>query len=72
MRKRITCEICGTGIDKSACNDSYGVFSDFTDTDETGMKTERFNLCGSCMLEVKLFILQKRNKRYAEGSRILE
>lgn len=50
------CFICGEIIDKSACNTERGIFSYYEDTDETGQKIDRWDLCDSCALSVRIKI----------------
>lgn len=64
------CVICGEFIDRGACNTERGIFTEIVDTDETGTRTTRHNLCGGCTATVSLFILQEHNRIEAEDDRI--
>jgi hypothetical protein len=61
--KAQTCEICGETIDVTACNETRGIFTLMEDSDETEPKNTRMQLCGSCALEVSIFIHSKALER---------
>ena len=65
MGKMQTCQICGDHIDKTACNIDRGVYSYYSETDETGMKIARYDLCGSCALSIMIEI-QTRELKHNE------
>lgn len=70
MTELRTCEICGEFIDTGACNTERGLFTEIIDTDETGTRHTRHDLCGRCMNTVSLFILTEHNRVITEDEQI--
>lgn len=49
----VICASCGAEIDKSACNQTYGICTTMTDSDECGLHKVILYLCRSCNYNMK-------------------
>ena len=56
--RNVNCRMCGQGLDRGACNQTYAVVTVVHDSDETGTTQERSYVCLSCVGRLETFLLE--------------
>lgn len=53
----VDCAICKKPIDRSSCNQTYGILTTVKDSDETGTKKTRKYFCNNCLNDIEEYIM---------------